>query len=131
MLEHVERLEGLHPDLVKVVQACGAGPTHILVVEGLRNRERQKELVAAGKSRTMFSRHLTGHAVDLAPLVDGKIDWNDKAAFEALAQSMLAEAKKLDVEIIWGGGWKNFYDGPHFQLSSVRYPDEIGGGDGA
>ena len=45
------------------------------VQEGLRTRERQAELVARGASRTMHSRHLTGHAVDLVALGGAEISW--------------------------------------------------------
>ena len=64
------RLEGVHPDLVRVVErAIELTEVDFTVLEGLRNVSRQKELVAAGASQTMNSRHLTGHAVDLGALV--------------------------------------------------------------
>ena len=63
-------LEGVHPDLVKVVhRAAALSDIDFTVLEGLRTVARQKQLVKAGASKTMNSRHITGHAVDLAVLV--------------------------------------------------------------
>lgn len=68
----VDRLAGVHPKLVAVVNlAITISPVDFAVLEGLRTIERQKSLVAAGASKTMRSRHLTGHAVDLGAIVDG------------------------------------------------------------
>ncbi|MFO0467523.1 MAG: M15 family metallopeptidase, partial [bacterium] len=61
-----QRLAGVHPDLVRVVERAAKDGTKFRVIEGLRTMDRQAELVRAGKSQTMRSRHLTGHAVDLA-----------------------------------------------------------------
>lgn len=96
-------------------------PFDITVLEGIRTAERQKMLVATGKSKTMNSRHLTGDAVDLAPY---PIDWNDKKRFEQMATVILNTAKKMGVHVRWGGDWnengrsddEKFYDGPHFEL---------------
>ena len=70
-------LNGVHPDLVRVVElAIKKTPVDFTVTEGLRTIERQKQLVAAGASKTLSSRHITGHAVDLAALIDGKVEWS-------------------------------------------------------
>ncbi|MCX2590148.1 M15 family metallopeptidase, partial [Proteus penneri] len=72
-----ENLRGVHPDLVKVVhRALEITDIDFMVIEGKRNEARQRQLVASGKSQTMNSRHLTGHAVDCAPLVNNQIPWN-------------------------------------------------------
>src|SRR5918995_7391971 len=69
-----DRLQGVHPDLVRVVErAIQITTQDFRVQEGLRTRERQAALVARGASRTMNSRHLTGHAVDLVALGGGEI----------------------------------------------------------
>jgi peptidoglycan L-alanyl-D-glutamate endopeptidase CwlK len=116
-----ERLKGVHPDLVAVVErAAEMGPAFI-VTEGLRTVDRQRQLVAAGASRTMDSRHLNGHAVDLAALVDGKVRW-DWPLYHSLASIMKQAAFKQNVAIVWGGDWKSFPDGPHFELSRSAYP---------
>lgn len=116
------RLVGVHPDLVRVVRrALELSPVDFAVVEGLRTKRRQAELVAAGASQTMNSRHLTGHAVDLAPVVGGRIRW-DWPPFHQLAVAMKAAAQELGVAIVWGGDWRTFKDGPHFELNRKAYP---------
>lgn len=127
----LERLTGVHPDLVKVVKlAITRVDTDFTVLEGLRTKEKQAEYVRKGTSKTMDSRHITGHAVDIAPLVGGAIPWNDKSYFNKQAEVMLACAKELGIDIRWGGDWNDngdwkdekFYDGPHFELRRSKYP---------
>ena len=113
----IERLKGVHPDLVSVVMlAIERTDVDFLVTEGLRTKERQRELVAAGASKTMNSRHITGHAVDLAAIVGGEIRW-DWPLYEKIAKAMKQAAYELNIKIEWGGDWKSFKDGPHFQLT--------------
>lgn len=118
----MDRLQGVHPDLVAVVMAAiGMAGQDFMVVEGVRTVERQRELVAKGASRTMNSYHLPqatgyGHAVDLAPLVGKEIPWNDWAAFARMADTVKSAARELGVPVEWGGDWKTFKDGPHFQI---------------
>lgn len=116
------RLEGVHQDLVKVVKrAIEISRVDFSVIEGVRTVERQKELVKKGASKTMRSRHLSGHAVDLGAWVDGKLSW-DVEYYHKISYAMKQAAKELDVQIEWGGDWKSFFDGPHFQLSHKQYP---------
>lgn len=118
-----ENLRGVHPDLVKVVhRALEITDIDFMVIEGKRNEARQRQLVASGKSQTMNSRHLTGHAVDCAPLVNNHIPWNDWSYFKKVADAMMQAAKEFGVDIEWGGNWKTFKDGPHFQLTHKTYP---------
>ena len=118
----LQRLEGVHPRLVEIVKlAIQRTAVDFTVVEGLRTPERQRELVAAGKSQTVNGLHLRqadgfGHAVDLAPLVGGVIPWNEWARFKELADLVKACAADLSVPVEWGGDWKTLKDGPHFQL---------------
>lgn len=115
----LQNLSGVHPDLVAVVKrAIEISEQDFTVLEGIRNINRQRELVKTGKSTTMNSRHLTGHAVDLAPW---PISW-DWEYFYPIADAMKAAAEELDVNLEWGGDWKSFPDGPHFQLSRKTYP---------
>lgn len=113
------RLYGVHPDLVLVVnKAIEITTQDFTVLEGLRTLERQQQLYNTGKSKTMNSRHLTGHAVDLAPW---PISW-DWEYFYPIAEAMKAAADEVGVPIEWGGDWKSFPDGPHFQLPHKDYP---------
>lgn len=117
-----ERLQGVHPDLVRVVErAIKLSPVDFTVVQGLRSEKEQERLVAEGFSRTMRSRHLTGHAVDLAPLIGGKVRW-DWPPFYDIAKAMKQAAAELGVAIVWGGDWRTFKDGPHFELNWKEYP---------
>ena len=118
----LERLKGVHPDLVKVVHHCAANTElPFRVTEGLRTLARQKQLVKAGASKTMRSRHLTGHAVDLAAMVGGTVRW-DWPLYAQLAAEMKKSAITCKVPIEWGGDWRTFKDGPHFQLPWKEYP---------
>lgn len=117
----LDNLVGIHPDLVSVVhRALEISPIDFTVIEGIRSVERQKVLVQSGASKTMRSRHLTGHAVDIAPYVDGTIRW-DWPLYDILAVAMKKAAKELGVVITWGGDWVTFRDGPHFELDRVVY----------
>lgn len=118
----LERLKGVHPDLVRVVKrAIEVTPVDFVVLEGLRTKARQQQLVAQGASRTMHSRHLTGHAVDLAPYVDGKVSWH-WPHFYPLAEAVKQAAAEEGVAVEWGGDWESFKDGPHWQLPRSTYP---------
>ena len=116
------RLTGVHPDLVRVVRrALELSKVDFAVVEGLRTKERQAELVKSGASQTMNGRHLTGHAVDLAPVVGNQVRW-DWPLFYPLADAMKAAAAEVNIPIEWGGDWRKFKDGPHWQLPWKEYP---------
>lgn len=116
------RLEGVHEDLVRVVKkAILVTPLDFTVLEGLRTLDRQRALVASGASTTMRSRHLTGHAVDIAPLLDGQVRW-DWPLYHRLAEVVKLAAKTERVPVEWGGDWKTFKDGPHWQLPWAEYP---------
>ncbi len=118
----IERLQGVHPDLVRVVErAIDLTPVDFTVLEGLRSPERQQTLVASGASQTLNSRHITGHAVDLGAWVDNQVDWS-WPLYAKIANAMKAAAKELGVAIIWGGDWRTFKDGPHFELDRKLYP---------
>lgn len=119
----INTLEGVHEDLVKVVKlAITLSIVDFTVGEGLRSVERQKKLVKEGKSRTMLSKHLTGHAVDLWAIdpATKAISWEPKL-YNSIADAMMESAAKLDVKIQWGGSWATFKDLVHFQLNDNFY----------
>lgn len=118
----LDRLSGVHPDLVAVVKrAIEITEVDFAVLEGVRSKARQEQLLKAGASQTMRSRHLTGHAVDLGAYVGGSVRW-DWPLYDKIALAMKAAALELQVAIEWGGDWKSFKDGPHFQLTWEEYP---------
>jgi len=115
----LQSLSGVHPDLVAVVKlAISKTPQDFTVIEGIRSVNRQRELYKAGKSTTMNSRHITGHAVDMVPW---PVDWNDLERFEVVSEAMKSAAEELEIPIVWGGDWKSFYDAPHFELDRKKY----------
>ncbi|WP_245680676.1 M15 family metallopeptidase [Veronia pacifica] len=71
----------------------------------------------------MNSRHLTGHAVDLGAWVSGEVRW-DWPLYYRIADAVKAASIELGIPIEWGGDWKSFPDGPHFQLPWAEYPVE-------
>ena len=118
----LRNLKGIHPDLRRVLdRALQESPLDFIVIEGLRTKERQKQMVDEGASKTMNSRHITGHAVDLLPIgLNGpRFDW---PLYHKLAPAIKAAAKAEGVQITWGGDWKSFPDGPHFELNRKAYP---------
>lgn len=134
----LSRLEGVHPDLVRVVKKAAAmSDLDFTVLEGLRTLARQKQLMAQGATRTMNSRHLTGHAVDLGAMVGGAVRW-DWGLYLKLAEFVRSASIHENVPIRWGGTWKlltdikgpitakvlsrSFPDGPHFELPRSAYP---------
>jgi peptidoglycan L-alanyl-D-glutamate endopeptidase CwlK len=118
----IQKLDGVHDDLVQVVhKAITLSTVDFTVLEGVRSPDRQRELLKIGATRTMNSRHLTGHAVDLGAWVEGKVAW-DWPLYYKIADAMKSAAVLENVEIEWGGDWTTFKDGPHFQLSWADYP---------
>ena len=116
-----QRLKGVHPDLVKVVErAIQITEVDFTVLEGLRTPERQKALVEAGASQTINSRHLTGHAVDRGAWVGDEVRW-DWPLYHKIAAAMKEAAGLEGVKIVWGGDWRTFKDGPHFELDRKAY----------
>ncbi|BEC38787.1 peptidase M15 [Escherichia coli] len=111
-----KNLEGVKPRLVAVVRrALELTEVDFGITEGLRTRERQKQLVAEGKSQTMNSRHLTGDAVDVVAYIDNQVSW-EWPLYEKIAQAFKQAAVELNTPVEWGGGWNTLKDGPHFQL---------------
>jgi len=142
----LDRLDSVDPDLIKVVKyAIGVTKVDFGVIEGVRTLEKQKELVAAGASKTMNSKHLKGLAVDLMAYVGGRGCWELKV-YDDIADAMKQGAIEHGVPIVWGASWhvrniadwegtmeeamndyidtrrkegkRPFIDGPHFEINS-------------
>mgnify|MGYP007100076109 CR=1 FL=1 len=130
----LERLKGVHPDLVRVVKrAIAISSQDFSVLEGVRSLARQKELYAKGRTApgpkvtwTMNSKHRKqadgfGHAVDLVPF---PLDWNDLAKFDAIYAAMMEAAKLEGVRIRSGMDWdqdgkvreRKESDSPHYEI---------------
>jgi peptidoglycan L-alanyl-D-glutamate endopeptidase CwlK len=134
----MKNLDGVHPQLVKVVlRAMSMQIMDFAVHEGVRTIERQKQLVAEGKSRTMRSKHLIqntgyGHAVDLYPspikmTMVNKGDAREISRFGVLSGIILTCALMEGVRLINGMDWDGdgqtldhtFFDAPHFELIAI------------
>lgn len=121
------KLQGIHPDLIKVIErALILTSVDFSVTEGLRTLEEEKQHMKDGTSQTLNSRHLTGHAVDLTPWANRQpVNGNDPANwyyFANIAKAMKMAALELKIPIAWGGDWKTFKDGYHFELTWKAYP---------
>lgn len=115
-----QRLDGVHPDLVRVVRrALELSAVDFSVAEGLRTLERQRELFAKKLSKTMNSRHLTGHAVDLYPVTRLAEDWTP-ADFAPIVKAMRTAAQELGIPVVHGADWG--WDHPHHELDRKAYP---------
>jgi len=132
----LDNLKGVHKDLQALAhRALELSPVDFTIIDGVRTREEQRELVNSGASQTMNSRHLTGHAIDVAPYVDGAISW-DWEDYYPMADAFIQAAKELAIKIRWGGNWQvndvrtwkgtarelnaqydgSFPDGPHWEI---------------
>mgnify|MGYP003120172875 CR=1 FL=1 len=118
----LRRLKTCDARIVKVFQTV-VKTFDCTVLEGHRTKERQKELVAEGKSKTMKSKHLydPSRAIDIAPY---PIDWEDRERFTYFAGFVMGVASQLGIELRWGGDWdqdtevkdNRFDDLVHFEL---------------
>lgn len=116
------RMRGVHPDLIAVVEAAiRRTEVDFMITEGVRDGTRQAALVKSGASRTLNSRHLTGHAVDVAALVEGQVRW-DWPLYGRIAEAFKAASRDLRIPLTWGGDWVRLRDGPHFELDRRAYP---------
>ena len=96
-----ERLKGVKPELVNVLNEL-IKVMDVTIIEGLRTEARQEQLVAEGASKTKYSKHLSGRAVDFAPY---PIDWDDRERFHYMGGMLRGIAKQMNVKIRWGGDW--------------------------
>mgnify|MGYP003132731336 FL=1 len=115
-----QRLKGVDAKLVNVANEL-IKLMDVTVIEGLRSQERQNELVAQGKSKTKFGKHVAGKALDLAPY---PIDWDDRERFHYMGGLIRGIGHSLGVDVRWGGDWdsdgeiadNNFDDLVHVEI---------------
>jgi peptidoglycan L-alanyl-D-glutamate endopeptidase CwlK len=146
-MRSLQKLNGVHRDLVNVVEkAIHLTTVDFGVLQGLRTQEEQKRLFKEGKTQTMNSRHMSGHAVDVVAYEKGKVIW-DSWSYVPIAQAFLEASKQLRVPIRWGGCWavldgektakqlleeykdecrregkRPFFDFGHMELPKAEYP---------
>jgi peptidoglycan LD-endopeptidase CwlK len=123
----LSKLDGVHPHLVALVKrAAEISAQPFQVIEGVRTLSRQREMVKRGASKTLRSRHLKapnglGHAVDLVAMVGGRVSW-EEPLYHRINDAMKQASREMGISVTWGGDWKNFFDGPHFELPWGSYP---------
>lgn len=84
---------------------------------GRRTPERQRELVAAGKSWTLNSKHVHGLAVDLYAITDeGEIDQSRLPYADLYGRLQLELAPKT---VTWGGNWR-VQDLGHYEIDALE-----------
>lgn len=127
----VKKLSTVKNQLQKIVnraaEILAESKVFFIVTQGLRTAEEQKELYAQGRTKpgkivtwTLNSNHIGGNAIDLAPLLDGKLNWDENGKlglWPVISSAMKRAAQELNEPITWGGDWagkKN--DRPHFEL---------------
>lgn len=115
------KLALVHPDLKTLAEAAiKVSTVEFIVTEGIRTIQRQEELLKARATTTMNSRHLTGHAIDVAAIVNNKADWHPQLYFH-IADAFFAQSAILQIPIVWGGNWRTFKDYVHFELDRKFY----------
>jgi peptidoglycan L-alanyl-D-glutamate endopeptidase CwlK len=110
------RLSGFMTEVEKRANSQGI---NMQIAEAKRTADRQADLVAAGISPTMNSKHLTGNAADIYLVgPDGKPNYNiaDYQPVADIAKEVAAEQGLTDFQ--WGGDWKS-KDAVHFQLGGA------------
>lgn len=124
----LQRLQGTHPDLIRVVQrAITLSIGDFTVIQGVRTLEEEKANVACGASTTLHSRHLPnceglGCAVDLAAWVGNTVAYTPLELYDQIATAMKTAAAAENVPIECGADWQTFKDYGHFQLPWATYP---------
>ena len=96
-----QRLRGVDTRLVNVLNEL-IKIMDVTIIEGLRSKQRQEILLKEGKTKTKFSKHIEGNAVDLAPY---PIDWEDRDRFHYMGGMIRGIAKQLNINVRWGGDW--------------------------
>lgn len=117
------KMEGVHPDLIELVErAIEITEVDFGITSGVRTEEEQRALVEKGASTTMNSKHRIqadgfAHAVDVVAYIGSDVKW-DWPLYHKIADAFKRASAELNIELTWGGDWKSFPDGPHYQLGS-------------
>lgn len=127
-------LEGVHPDLVRLAtRALALSEVDFAVTEGVRTLARQRQLLDQGASQTLNSMHLPrptdiggatqnlAYAIDVAAYVGGRIRW-DWPLYHRIKAAFDQASRETGIPFKWGGDWRSFPDGPHFELDRDHYP---------
>jgi len=87
------------------------------VLCGFRTKSAQHGAFLTGKSKVEWpnSKHnsFPSEAADVVPY---PVVWEDREGFDRFGAYVLETAKRMGIKVRWGGHFKSFYDGPHFEL---------------
>lgn len=121
------RLDKVHPDLSRLMLTARQQVTRFNgftfeITKGMRTLAEQKELLALKATKTLNSRHLTGHAVDVVVKIRNTVKWDWPLYVRLAEELILPLSKEMDIPVTWGGVWPTLRDGPHYELTWERYP---------
>ena len=126
----LKRLEGVHPDIVRVVKRASLYVDNLFVVDGLRQQKVHDKHLKTGASQTSRSYHLFGLAVDLVIMIDGKILWSFKKYkhhYKAIYRAISKAEKELNINVLDSAmfdlHWKTLIDYPHYQMKARFVPN--------
>jgi peptidoglycan L-alanyl-D-glutamate endopeptidase CwlK len=98
-------------------------PIKFTITEGVRTKERQQQLFNEGKTKILQSKHLTGDAIDICPLINNKLDYDARDDIMFLQGLFYGVASQMGIGIRVGSLWDNksikensFIDGYHIEL---------------
>ena len=121
-------LKGVDDRLVRICnRALQLSPIDFGITEGIRSVERQRFMVASGRSDTMNSRHLTGLAVDIVAYKNGGVVTWDFETYRTISRSFIRAGWEYETAVTWGGDWPRLRDGVHFQIDAKRKTGFIAG----
>ena len=100
------------------IQVLSVSPIDFTIVQGRRTVAQSAQNIKNGTSflsDPSKSKHVTGEAIDFAPYVNGKLDWDDREKFWTIAKLFKQEAEKMGIKVRLGADWKG----------SGSYKDEV------
>ena len=129
----LEKIDTCQEELGTVLQtALSLSPFDITVICGARGIQEQQEAFESGASKKHWPDSMhncpdpaqLSRAADIAPWINGTINWKDEGSFYVLAGVMLASANLVGVRLAYGGDWNHngltedqgFNDLGHFYL---------------
>lgn len=126
-----KQLATVDPRLQRVARrALELSPHDFTIVQGIRTVEQSAQNIKNGTSflkNPESSKHVRGLALDFAPYINGKIDWNDLDAFWKIVAAFKQAGNELGIALRFGADWngngdyrdeiqRGTYDGGHVEL---------------
>ena len=109
------KLNTCHPDLIRLFSEV-IKHRDCKVLCGRRSKVEQDALYPKfTKVKYPNSQHnkVPSMAIDVVPY---PVDWQDIDRFREFAGFVLGIAAMLEIKVKWGGHFKTFFDGPHWQV---------------